>query len=272
VDPSLHDAREKLRRSRQHLDELIDDYCRLFGLKRVNQNFALPWRNATTVNRVVHDDEGRWVVFGQDVPELPDDWGLILGDALHNARSALDVLVCQLVVLNSKRPQRGNAFPIYTQAPQGQWQRQRFKECLKGLKAEHARGVRDLQPYKHPGTRESWLLTTLAVLDNLDKHQLVHPVFSRETRDQIQKVGLLGNIQLTPPGPYKIRIPEAQTEISGGFLELLRVLTPLGTRIAVTWPSSIAVGWGLADVTLADLVDIHAYIVGIVESFSPDFP
>jgi hypothetical protein len=54
------------------------------------------------------DDEGHWMVFGRIVPTLAaEEWALILGDAIHNARSALDLLVTQLLALNGGSRTRG---------------------------------------------------------------------------------------------------------------------------------------------------------------------
>jgi hypothetical protein len=57
------------------------------------------------------DDEGHWMVFGRIVPTLAaEEWALILGDAIHNARSALDLLVTQLLALNGRQPNQRNGF------------------------------------------------------------------------------------------------------------------------------------------------------------------
>jgi hypothetical protein len=268
---SLAEPRAKLRRSRQHLDDLIDDYCRVFGLER-DGDWATPTRDVTadTTQRLVTEDDGHWVVFSQRMPELPaEDWGLILGDAVHNARSALDLLVCQLLALNGRTPTRWNGFPIYSTPPKDARERKRLAGYLAGLRPEHADGIRALQPFALAGgSREAWKLRTLGSLDNLDKHQLVHPVFSYETRGE---EWLRSRIHVTPPGPVRLRVAPVAESISGGELELVRVQAPLSTHVRIDWAVGTSVGFGLADVTLLDLVEIHAYVVGIVESFAPDF-
>lgn len=91
-------------------------------------------------------------------------------------------------------------FPIYHTRPSGKRQKERFEDYLKGLRSAHATGIRQLQPFRNPTSRESWLLTTLAELDNLDKHRLLHPVFAYENREGLADSGLENHVRLTPPG------------------------------------------------------------------------
>lgn len=121
--------------SRKHLDDIADDYCRVIGTRRVRDVPLKKMGKVKLVKQVVDDEQGRWLAYSMLVPKLPaEEWGLILGDLLHNARSALDTLVCQLAILNGKRPHRRKGFPIYDKAPTGHRERQRFKASLKGLK------------------------------------------------------------------------------------------------------------------------------------------
>ena len=41
--------------------------------------------------------EGLWEVTRYTDAQMPPEWGLLAGDAIHNARSALDHLVCARV-------------------------------------------------------------------------------------------------------------------------------------------------------------------------------
>jgi hypothetical protein len=146
------------------------------------------------------DDEGHWMVFGRIVPTLAaEEWALILGDAIHNARSALDLLVTHLLALIGRQPNQRNGFRSTTPTER-QEAKERFEDYLKGLRSAHATGIRQLQPFRNPTARESWLLTTLAELDNLDKHRLLHPVFAYENREGLADSGLENHVRLTPPG------------------------------------------------------------------------
>jgi hypothetical protein len=72
-------------------------------------------------------ETGQIVIYGEGIREPPvEEWGVIIGDVVHNLRSALDHLVWQLTLANGNIPPavipRGKAgkkwrdirFPIYT--------------------------------------------------------------------------------------------------------------------------------------------------------------
>ncbi len=99
------------------------------------------------------------------------EWDAILGDVIHNLRSALDRLAYQLAILNapSEDPPPGTEFPIFLD-------QEKFRAKGKGSGAYKVRGiaphVRDriesLQPYDAP-ERPLWVLQQLS---NGDKHRL----------------------------------------------------------------------------------------------------
>ncbi|WP_139205445.1 hypothetical protein [Plantibacter sp. MMLR14_011] len=103
--------------------------------------------------------------------DLPAHWPVILGDAVHNARSALDHLAWQLVVKDGGNPSRRTQFPIAgTPADLAK----RVKNDLSGCSLTTKNRVRQLQPFKD-GTHSFWALNEL---DNWDKHRLLLPVFA----------------------------------------------------------------------------------------------
>src|SRR5215217_8372120 len=70
-------------------------------------------------------------------------WSPILGDIVHNMRSALDHLAWQLVLRNRSKPSTGNLFPIFTKDPLdpaahatvGEYKtaRKRWKDRIRGM-------------------------------------------------------------------------------------------------------------------------------------------
>jgi len=61
------------------------------------------------------------------------DWAVIIGDALHNQRSALDYLAFELVRLNRAVPDQNTAFPIQdTPHPDS------FNRATRGMHVSHA--------------------------------------------------------------------------------------------------------------------------------------
>lgn len=73
----------------------------------------------------------------------PEEWSLLVGDIVHNARSALDHLAWRLVESCGALPSQSTAFPI-TDAPEGY--SDRLRADLKGTTAEVRAAVRALAP------------------------------------------------------------------------------------------------------------------------------
>jgi hypothetical protein len=119
------------------------------------------------------------------VRPIPDDLGLILGDCVHNLRSALDHIAMSLAINNGVDPYDSSVyFPICGSpesffgkdhigsfegnAPRGTG---RFKVCKLSLDAQTF--VEEMQPYD--GRHEAWPLSELQNLDNWDKHRAILP-------------------------------------------------------------------------------------------------
>ena len=78
----------------------------------------------------------------------PPRLGVLLGDLLHNVRSALDHLVWQLVLLNGETPRaggRGNDYPLAMS--EHEW-RTAEGSSLRGVAEEHRAKIQITQPYK----------------------------------------------------------------------------------------------------------------------------
>lgn len=96
---------------------------------------------------------------------IPGDFSLVIGDALHNLRTALDHLAWQLVESNSAIPDRETCFPIYQGAPKDESQ---FARKVKGMSPGAVDIVKAVQPYQ-TGDDTLWHLSEL---DNMDKHRI----------------------------------------------------------------------------------------------------
>jgi hypothetical protein len=99
----------------------------------------------------------------------PPELSLIIGDLIHDCRTALDHLAWQLVLANGNQPDEKtmfpiarskNAFPSYAQ------------KCLKGASKQTISGIEKLRPYQG-GDERFWRLHRL---DIEDKHRLLIPV------------------------------------------------------------------------------------------------
>lgn len=151
--------RAKVERADEHIRDLVTEIERFHD------------RNPYEVVREIEAETGDLHYrFRLRVPLLPR-FSLIVGDAVHNLRSALDLLYRRLVEVNRKRPSESDAFPIFksrTKAKPGLGQ----VEGRIGKTA--ARIVGSLKPY--PGGNEG--LWRLRELDVIDKHRLLLPVWA----------------------------------------------------------------------------------------------
>jgi len=149
------------------------------------------------IARFARDEDSPFRFEGQFDPETglhttrfhvmrkPDwtDWALRLGDAVHNARSALDLAVWQLVRLNGQNPKAFRTqFPIessgtnyWCQTKDGRPSAR--ERCLKGVAEDHRAIIDAAQPYRGPHPAKHHALSHLAYLSNVDKHQVIHVGF-----------------------------------------------------------------------------------------------
>jgi hypothetical protein len=118
------------------------------------------------------------VYFGHVLHPPPLRIGVVIGDLIHNLRSALDHLVWQLVLWNGEQPTRDNQFPVCLE--RNDWPRA-ARRMLAGARSEHVDLVEAVQPYRRI-TPDSAPLARLHALWNEDKHRVVMTVLAA-TRD-----------------------------------------------------------------------------------------
>jgi hypothetical protein len=253
MKPNLESARLKLERSQEFLDQLAAEQAE--SRTTLQEQFAnTPPLEARTE---LHPD-GWWnVVRCTDaLPIPPPRWALVVGDAMHNARSALDHLACRLVELAGHKPGNRTAFPIRKNKPTTQRETDSFEAAIKGMKTAHKDSIRKLQPYANPGTDEARHLLALAAMDNADKHELLLPRNSALDPNPPPPTGVYVDIRWNAgvalaPGVEVIRYKPGGV---GGWIF---------PRVRVTY--------GDGETGLPELRQIRSYVVGIVESFAPEF-
>jgi len=173
----LGDALDKLRWARKHFEVLR------------SQIEPFEQRDAHSVSLKRHADVSEYVFYVHGL-EVPDpDWGLMIGDCLHNARTALDYLIVRLYArVTGAEPRDIDSvqFPIYREP-------KRFVGAVTELRKESAFSgyltrIEELQPFnnRNPsvwGVDEHGMpqnaplpsaLDRLSLLDNVDKHRVVH--------------------------------------------------------------------------------------------------
>jgi hypothetical protein len=93
----------------------------------------------------------------------------IVGDAVHNLRSALDHLACELVRANRKGPGPQTEFPILDGPITTAKREARFAAKVEGMRQEVIDAIRDVHPYQG-GNNTLWRLHRL---DAIDKHNVL---------------------------------------------------------------------------------------------------
>jgi len=149
--PSLDGFDIKVRRAQVHLDLLEEQ----IGLLAMAQRHTF---------RVEVRDSGRRHIYFPVKPPPPDPmWSAIIGDCLHNLRSALDHLANQLVKVSSNQPRRFTQFPILNKRPTN------LLKVTKGMSPEVVAVIELVQPYNGRDLGKN-----LKILDDLaviDKHR-----------------------------------------------------------------------------------------------------
>ena len=165
---SLEDPVAKLQRAIEHY-RLIKEAIGGFDHQSV------PLRVESSADGLCHK------LYAKNVDPLPEDLPLMLGDANHNLRSALDYLVYQM----HERHFRGQIppaiveqtqFPIRTQVPKSSTEKW---ATIGNLSQRERTAIAWLQPYNQRndslhGIREH--LTDIGAIDNVDKHRRLHIV------------------------------------------------------------------------------------------------
>ncbi|MFD3927434.1 hypothetical protein [Streptomyces sp. NPDC058614] len=168
----------------QHAEHHFDFLCKEISDFQASNPYRI------SVKREEKDQS--WIFHLWDVKPPDPAWGLILGDLLHDARSALDHLIYQLAILNLGRSLNDNEagrvqFPVEEDAQK--FQRQEARR-LKDLRAVDRARLEELQPYNAwdesiwgphempgPPAPIPLYLNELTKLNNIDKHRIINPVW-----------------------------------------------------------------------------------------------
>ncbi len=165
---AMDDHRKKLDWARKHLDTL-------------NQSIRVFVDGKPYKSSVKYDPkESAYVARITEVTQLPADWSLMIGDVVHNLRSALDALTYSLAVKNlGREPTEAEAkqiqFAIVDQLKD--WP----GECgrrLKHLSPNAQAIIQSLQPYHRAEPAQQHVLSGLRDLSNVDKHRHIVTVLA----------------------------------------------------------------------------------------------
>jgi hypothetical protein len=162
---NLTGATEKLDRAAEHVRSLVGEVD--------------AFQNDNPLTTFAEFEAGHDFLVKVRVPRTPDlRWGVMLGDTVHNLRSALDHAAWELVQRNvragfkpalTQRQERSIQYPIADD-------RAKFNDAaiMCFLTTRQTALLRKYQPYRRPWP-EATPLSELAWLDNIDKHRIIHP-------------------------------------------------------------------------------------------------
>jgi hypothetical protein len=122
---------------------------------------------------------------------IPLMWSVIVGDYVHNLRSALDHLAWQLVLVSGGTPNARTAFPIFTSEPSNGRARTAWDAMTAGMHDAIIETLREVQPYARADRASEHGLAILAALSNADKHRLPVARFSAIAAHDPGSLGLL---------------------------------------------------------------------------------
>ena len=157
---------------------------------------------------------GHHVIRAHVTEEPPIWWGAIAGDAVHNLRSALDLMISQLILANGALPDALSGFPIAGSAAE-------YEELrplrLRGVAPEIAGRVDALRPYR--GGND--LLWRMQQLDTQDQQLALRPVgaAAKAYIDVISGLDFPNTpLTISPGYPNRVVFPvESGTELARVF-------------------------------------------------------
>lgn len=152
---SFASSRLKLKRAMRHIEELEE---------LIRNYFTGSWYS---LNNAI-DENGGMSHYRSILRRIPEEFGLVVGDAIHNIRSALDLAAVELVNLNNN-DSKGVMFPFARNE-------QEFSKSLKNKNIDRASIqaqdlIKELRPYG--GGND--VLRLLHELDIQDKHHTLIP-------------------------------------------------------------------------------------------------
>jgi hypothetical protein len=197
----------------------------------------------------------------------PPEWGLIIGDAIHNLRSALDhVVYTHIERATAETPGRDIGFPVFDSEEKFN---KEFGRKVKGASAEVVNLIQLAKPYPE-GTKALW---QLHMLDIIDKHQLLIPVGASAQYNTIE--------WMVSPGfkPVTIESFPASSKVyplkDGAILgAVVPAITPPNTHMHVRAKFLFQVAFGEGQIVEGEAVikalnDFADLVEGIVLSFEP---
>lgn len=261
----LDEAAAKLRRANAHIETLRAD---IRGAGQ-GEPYTIPLRED------LDQDTGTLYIRVDRETARPEQWGLMIGDALHNLRSALDNGWWQLARLHLKREPTEQEtkriqFPILKLG--GTWNPGNHRSLVGSVATTFAG---ELQPDLRGYPADTWHpLATLNRLSNIDKHRNIHTT-----------VQMLGELRLRFRGEGQ-KIAEGASGFTVHYFggRAPKTGDEIATLPADSWPRDphmefeahqtgyVAIGGGTQNVSVLTVLDsIATFVESTLAGFSHIF-
>lgn len=228
--PTLDGARLKIERAKKHFIDL--------------QSAIIAYETAYNQSAGVKaQPKGKGFSFSvEEVPEIDPFIPLMLGDFVHNLRSTLDHIVCQLALLNGQPVEccTKTAFPVCIDPSHESL----VRKAKRFVSSKAFEVIEECQPYAAAKAQgyppEHHTLWILSELDNIDKHRTVLVVAKK-----IRPIGFeatLGDktVKLPAPSPMPWQTLEKGAELAQVNLHPVGNI-PDGAEMHVQLHSEIAI-------------------------------
>ncbi|MGB8590209.1 MAG: hypothetical protein WA755_05465 [Candidatus Acidiferrales bacterium] len=267
-NPTLDGVKLKFKRANYHLLQLCAAINAFYASRQEDDSL--------TVEPDLKRKRLKFVATG--VGATDPEWALMTGDVVHNLRSALDHLVCQLAILQgntvSSCKKNRLAFPACIDPVAFKRDARRIKNLIH---PEAFALIEELQPYSaahslggSPTASNLWILSEL---DIIDKHRIVLAVAAHHKLREVVFSTKNGLLQTTPasgqwqPLVYGTEIAVIDNSVLDSYEE---------TKIRVEMPGEIKVLF--KDTGCCDGLPVEAilnslgkYVSAIIDEFEVNF-
>jgi hypothetical protein len=239
---------------------------------------AFLWREPHNSRAEVRPDTNEILIRAIVREQPPASWGPVLGDFIHNTRSALDHLAIALVLSNDPGADIDRAgFPLFVNDPARPdaepHEKRTWDRLVKGMAPEHIAAVTEYQPFNYPvGPHEISTLAALSNLSKIDKHRGLIPlghfaVIVEIVQPEIQGWQIL-SVVMEPPAPLE----------NDAVLARLRVVPvepnpPMDVEVEVRARADVTLREGAPPDTTIDEVLVHTTteVLDLVNDFEAKF-
>jgi hypothetical protein len=242
----LDGLRFKLGRAQRQVDDLEAEVARFLrrDTYEIAQNFD-PETGRVTLRFVVKHHP-------------PAEWSVQIGEIVHNLRSALDHLACQLFLAGGGTDCDHTQFPILTDSSDEGF-RKWMEDRLPGLPEPMFTQLREVQPYHAGDEARKDGLAILNRLSNQDKHRLLVPVFAAVVPGSTGMVGYreMRDVDASPQAEFFL--PQGPLSEHAPLAELDFPITGPNPYVEVEphFPIDIAFSDGGPIVTILQLIGHH---------------